>query len=110
MRWLDLNKLIPPGSGLQLTFALNINDRGEIVARSVPPGVSPNDDEDLGHLVLLIPCDEDSPCENSINSAAVQAQRPVTPAASPQPGRVVSFPKVWQSYRSMLSRKSFSEK
>jgi probable HAF family extracellular repeat protein len=107
---LDLNKLIPPGSGLQLTSALNINDRGEIVARSVPPGVSPNDDEDLGHLVLLIPCDEDSPCENAINSAAVQAQRPVTPAASPQPGRVVSLLKVWQSYRSMLSRKSFSEK
>jgi probable HAF family extracellular repeat protein len=68
---LDLNKLIPSGSGLQLTFAPNINDRGEILARSVPSRVAPEDDEDLGHLVLLIPCDDDSPCKNSINSSAV---------------------------------------
>jgi probable HAF family extracellular repeat protein len=55
---LDLNVLIPPGSGLQLTNAININDRGEILAKSVPLGVTPIDDEDLGHLVLLVPCDE----------------------------------------------------
>ena len=33
---LDLNTLIPPDSGLQLTNAFNINDRGEILAKSVP--------------------------------------------------------------------------
>jgi len=55
---LDLNTLIPPGSGLQLTNAININDRGEILAKSDPLGVTPIDDEDLGHLVLLVPCDE----------------------------------------------------
>jgi probable HAF family extracellular repeat protein len=55
----DLNKLIAPGSGLQLTNAFNINDRGEILAKSFPTGTTPNDDADLGHLVLLIPCDKD---------------------------------------------------
>lgn len=55
---LDLNTLIPPGSGLQLTNAVNINDRGEILAKSVPPGVTPIDDEDFGHIVLLVPCDD----------------------------------------------------
>src|SRR6266481_3524774 len=53
---LDLNTLIPEDSGLQLTNAININDRGEILAKSVPVGVTPIDDEDLGHLILLIPC------------------------------------------------------
>lgn len=53
----DLNKLIRPGSGLRLTNAFNINDRGEILAKSFPVGTMPNDDEDLGHLVLLIPCE-----------------------------------------------------
>ena len=56
---LDLNTLIPPGSGLQLTNAININDRGEILAKSVPLGVTPVDDEDLGHIVLLVPCEEE---------------------------------------------------
>ncbi len=53
----DLNKLIRPGSGLQLINAFNINDRGEILAKSFPVGTTPNDDENLGHLVLLVPCD-----------------------------------------------------
>jgi probable HAF family extracellular repeat protein len=62
---LDLNTLIAPGSGLQLTNAVNINDRGEILAKSDPIGITPFDDEDLGHLVLLIPCgagDDDRQC------------------------------------------------
>jgi probable HAF family extracellular repeat protein len=55
----DLNKLIAQGSGLQITNAFNINDRGEILAKSFPLGTTPNDDADLGHLVLLIPCERD---------------------------------------------------
>jgi probable HAF family extracellular repeat protein len=54
---LDLNKLIAPGSGVQITNAININDRGEILAKSIPEGVTPIDDLDQGHLVLLIPCE-----------------------------------------------------
>jgi probable HAF family extracellular repeat protein len=53
---LDLNTLIAPGSGLQLTIAININDRGEILAKSIPVGATPVGGNDLGHLVLLIPC------------------------------------------------------
>ena len=53
----DLNTVIPPGSGFQLTNAFNINDRGEILAKAAPLGFTPNDDEDLGHIVLLVPCD-----------------------------------------------------
>ena len=56
---LDLNTLIAPDSGFQLTNAFNINDRGEILAKADPIGVVPIDDQDLGHLVLLIPCDRD---------------------------------------------------
>ena len=57
----DLNTLISPGSGVQLTKAFNINERGEILAKAAPIGFTPNDDADLGHLVLLIPCNEHDP-------------------------------------------------
>jgi probable HAF family extracellular repeat protein len=66
---LDLNALIPPGSGVQLTNAININDRGEILAKSDPIGVTPIDDEDLAHLVLLVPCDEGrGDCVNQLSA------------------------------------------
>ena len=72
---LDLNALIPPGSGLQLTNAIDINDRGEIIAKSVPLGVTPIDDEDLGHLVLLVPCDDGrGDCVNVVSSPSKSAQ------------------------------------
>ena len=72
---LDLNALIPPGSGLQLTNAIDINDRGEIIAKSVPLGVTPIDDEDLGHLVLLVPCDEGrGDCVNILSSSPESVQ------------------------------------
>ena len=67
---LDLNTLIPPDSGLQLTNAFNINDRGEILAKSIAVSVMPIDDEDLGHVVLLIPCNEEKNCESE-NAAVV---------------------------------------
>jgi len=67
---LDLNTLIPPGSGLQLTNAFNINDRGEILAKSIPLGVTPVDDEDLGHVLLLIPCEKDDDCESTSSAVS----------------------------------------
>jgi probable HAF family extracellular repeat protein len=51
---IDLNTLIPPDSGLTLTGAIYINDRGEIAGF----GLSPNGNE---HAYLLIPCDSDHP-------------------------------------------------
>jgi hypothetical protein len=50
----DLNTLIPPNSGLQLTLAHYINDRGEIAAY----GTLTNGDQ---HAFLLIACDENHP-------------------------------------------------
>jgi|GEM_PF-1049931 len=55
----DLNTLIPPNSGLQLVYALSINDRGEIAGIGVPLGVDPADVESLGHAFLLIPVEGD---------------------------------------------------
>jgi probable HAF family extracellular repeat protein len=52
---IDLNAVIPPNSGLQLVYALSINDRGEIAGIGVPPGVAAADVESLGHAFLLIP-------------------------------------------------------
>ena len=75
----DLNTLIPPGSGVQLTNAFNINDGGEILAKAAPLGFTPNDDADLGHLVLLIPCDAAHPgivgCDYNLADAATLAAR-----------------------------------
>jgi probable HAF family extracellular repeat protein len=54
----DLNSLIPSNSGVQLTLALYINDRGEIAAH----GTLSNGDQ---HAFLLIPCglgDDDAEC------------------------------------------------
>lgn len=47
----DLDALIPPNSAVQLQWAQNINDRGEIAGMGVD--VTGN-----GHAFLLIPCDE----------------------------------------------------
>jgi probable HAF family extracellular repeat protein len=53
---IDLNFFVPEGSSLQqLTDAININERGEILGVGVPPGISPEDVEFGGHVFLLVP-------------------------------------------------------
>jgi probable HAF family extracellular repeat protein len=80
---LDLNKLIATGSGWQLTNAFNINDRGEILAKAAPLGFTPNDDADLGHLVLLVPCEEsDSSCGGSAEAVASGTPQNSTPVVN----------------------------
>ena len=74
----DLNTVIASGSGLQLTNAININDRGEILAKAAPVGFTPNDDADLGHLALLVPCNP----ETQDCSAVLQAAKPVAHRSS----------------------------
>jgi probable HAF family extracellular repeat protein len=80
---LDLNTLIAPGSGFQLTNAFNINDRGEILAKAAPLGFTPNDDADLGHLVLLIPCEgehaDEQGCEGERGNTAAAVQNTLAP-------------------------------
>jgi probable HAF family extracellular repeat protein len=76
---LDLNTLIPPGSGLQLTNAFNVNDRGEILAESVV--VTPVGDADIVRLVLLVPCDEGrGDCVNVL-SPSPESTQVLSPAA-----------------------------
>jgi hypothetical protein len=68
----DLNTLIPSGSSLQLTYAVAINERGEIAGFGVPPGVLPEEYDTKGHAYILIPCGDDHPsnCENDAPGAA----------------------------------------
>jgi len=76
----DLNSLIPPGSSLELSHALAITDRGEIVGLGVPPGCPPSEDDSCGHAYVLLPCDTNHPdiegCDYSLvdPAAAVEVQ------------------------------------
>ena len=72
----DLNKVIAPGSGYQLTNAFNINDRGEILVQALPLGEQPKGGVQLGHLALLVPCDGDS-CNDSSDASALAAANAV---------------------------------
>jgi probable HAF family extracellular repeat protein len=70
----DLNTLVPPSPTL-LVDATNINERGEIVALSQPPGC--DDPNFCGQLVLLVPCgaNDASDCGNAEQSATAAIQR-----------------------------------
>jgi probable HAF family extracellular repeat protein len=72
---LDLNTLVSSGSGVHLTNAVSINDRGEIASE----GLLPNGDQ---HAFLLIPCAAgDVACEGSAAIATTESSPAlVTPA------------------------------
>jgi uncharacterized membrane protein len=55
----DLNSLVPSGTGVDLTVALWANDRGEIVAGGIPPNCDIS--APCSHAYVLIPCDENHP-------------------------------------------------
>jgi probable HAF family extracellular repeat protein len=61
---IDLNTQIPPGASLQLTYAVAINDRGEIAGFGVPSGCAPQDYLKCGHAYVLMPCKEGEKCKN----------------------------------------------
>src|SRR5262249_44133068 len=63
----DLNRLIPPNSGLQLTLAEAINDRGEITINATPTGCDVV--EACGHAVLLIPATRIIPVSRVVTTA-----------------------------------------
>jgi len=59
----DLNAAVAGTPSLQLVAVDNINDRGEIAGRGLPPGC-----DDLfacGHAFLLIPCDSTTTCAST---------------------------------------------
>jgi probable HAF family extracellular repeat protein len=76
----DLNTLIPPGSSLQLTFAVAINNRGEIVGFGVPAGCAPQDYDLCGHAYVLIPCDDEHGAGGRCRDGGVSAPQ-VTPVS-----------------------------
>jgi probable HAF family extracellular repeat protein len=97
----DLNTLIPPGSGMQLKIAASINDRGEIDG----DGVLPNGDT---HAFLLIPCDEDHPdvegCDyDTVEGETESAVRPaqITHAPTPASGAKLSPAEMMTRFRSL---------
>ena len=99
----DLNTVIAPGSGYQLTNAFNINDRGEILAKAAPLGFTPNDDADLGHLVLLVPCQsiDEAGCSGRTQTAAATA--PITSSVT-KPGPSPMRPLTGAAWRAALAR------
>ena len=81
----DLNTLVPEGSGIQVTLAETINNRGEIAANGAPSGCEVV--ENCGHALLLIPCDDNhrdiDGCDYSlVDASATAADRP-TPTQRP---------------------------
>ena len=82
----DLNTLIPAGASLHLTYAVAINDHGEIAGFGVPPGVLPEEYETKGHAFVLIPCDEDHPniegCDYERVDAPVESSMHTAPPES----------------------------
>jgi probable HAF family extracellular repeat protein len=102
----DLNTLVPPGSGVTVVFAFDINDRGEIAGL----GTLPNGDE---RAVLLIPCDENHAdvegCDFDTVDAATVAQ--VRPAQTAQPSAAASQAKLSPAemmtrFRSLMARRN----
>lgn len=85
----DLNSLIPSGSSLQLTFAVAINDRGEIAGFGVPPGCAPKDVDICGHAYVLIPCDEKQGDSDSCKEGAASATLAQQTSTSPNVAGVI---------------------
>jgi probable HAF family extracellular repeat protein len=99
---MDLNDLVPSGSGLVLTAGEFINDRGEIGAS----GVFPNGDH---HAILLIPCDdkqsEHDGCGGSAQSGNGSPTRPAF-LASEYPDQLNQTPRErLAKVRARLSRR-----
>jgi len=101
---IDLNTLIPAGSTLELTFALAINERGEIAGFGSPSGCAPENAGACGHAYLLIPCDDDhrgvEGCDyNMVDASALAAgaessstaQQHMTASRTPSPGTIAQL-------------------
>jgi len=64
-RMIDLDRFVPPNSGISLTDPSSINDRGEIVIGGTLNGNQ--------HAFVLVPCGEDHADEEGCNDASEDA-------------------------------------
>jgi len=71
---IDLNTFVLPTSGVHLTFALSINERGEIAAL----GLLPNSDQ---HAFILIPCDKNHPGTRDCDYSLIETSSTPGPAS-----------------------------
>jgi probable HAF family extracellular repeat protein len=72
----NLNTLIPPGATLDLTYAVAINDRGEIAGFGVPPDCAPQDVYVCGHAYVLMPCGIGEECVNTVAANSTASEIP----------------------------------
>jgi probable HAF family extracellular repeat protein len=91
----DLNQLIPSGSDLELTYAMAINDQGEILGLGAPRGCVPINVGVCGHAYMLIPQElaqsEGLPAAMQLGASSTprgQASGTRGRAASPARGRL----------------------
>jgi probable HAF family extracellular repeat protein len=105
---IDLNIFNHPSSGLdKLLLAYNINDGGEIDGLGVPPGVNPADVFTLGHVFVLIPCDDNHPsvegCDYTPVNATTVAQTQPTARQTSGPRESSILPQQTSRYRQNAS-------
>jgi probable HAF family extracellular repeat protein len=93
----DLNALIPPGSSLQLTFAVAINDAGQIAGFGVPAGCAPQDVDLCGHAYVLIPCDENRAGAGECDDSPVDVSAaPVSRSPAREASGKTRTPALWE--------------
>ena len=103
----ELNTLIPPNRGLQLTDATYINDHGEIAAF----GLLSNGDI---HAFVLIPCDEDHAdvegCDYEpvevVTEAPVRSAQTTQASAAAATNAKLSPAEMTARFRSMMARRN----
>jgi probable HAF family extracellular repeat protein len=107
----DLNSLVPSGSGAYLSVAFWTNDRGEIVAGGNPPSCDLS--ANCSHAYVLIPCDENHAdlegCDYETVDAQTAAQvRPaqITESSAPANGAKFAPTEIMTRYRSALTRRN----
>ena len=101
---IDLNTLVPAGSDLQLTVAVNINDRGEIIGLGVPPGCPAEKVATCGHAFLLIPCGEGQGCGNGTEGMSAATQNSLVPVIQRNTTAAPASPALSHGPTEMLDR------
>ena len=104
---INLNALVPPGSGVTVVYPLEINDRGEIAAHAFTLTGDPR-------AVLLVPCDEDHSdvegCDYEpvevVTEAPVRSAQTTQASAAAATNAKLSPAEMTARLRSMMARRN----